>query len=109
MNTTELRDTMTELQQILLLNKEAMPLPLLGQIDDLLEKLQNPTIRTALGTILGSWQVESLITSAVKVIAIEKKLLLHPEGETSLSDKLHASLGNLQHRPLVLMAIAAAL
>lgn len=109
MNTTELRDALSELQHILLLNKEAVPLTLLDQIGEMLEKVQNPTIRVALGTILGDWGVESLITMMVKVVAIEKKLLLHEEGESSLSDKLHASLSNLQHRPLVLMAIAAAL
>ena len=105
MQVTELVEMMKEFQRILMLNKEAMPEKLMGDIDELLVKINDPTVITSLKLLFGD-TVETILTSLQKVLEIEKKLLSHAEGEACLADKLHQTLGNLQHRPLVLNSIA---
>ncbi len=106
MRRADLIESMSEMQKILLLNKEAMPLPLIAQVDEMLAKLKEPNIRSALSNLFGV-SIETVLTSLEKVLEIEKKLLLHTEGEPCLSDRIHQSLGSLQNRPIVLSAIAA--
>lgn len=108
MNNADLIGLMKQFQQILLLNKEALPSELIGQIDELLEKLNDPVLLSALTTLLGD-SITTILTSVAKVLEIEKKLLLHGDGEPCLSDRIHQILGNLQHRPLVLFGIASAI
>lgn len=108
MNSSELKSALSEFQKILLLNKEAMPLELLGQIDEILVRIKEPMVMSAMRSLLGD-TANTILTSLEKVLEIEKKLLLRNDGKPCMSDRMHESLGNLQRRPLVLFAIASAL
>lgn len=105
MQRAELIEIMSDAQKIMLLNKEALPISLINQIEDALLKLKEPALKAALGTLFGE-VAETAIVSLEKVLDIEKKLLVHAEGKSCMSDRLYQSLENLKHRPVILSMIA---
>lgn len=108
MSSSTLKDSLAELQRLLLLNKEAMQPERIEQLELLVTQLRSPFWLGLMNGAFGE-RVDGVITSIEKIVEIEKRLLLHEEGEPCLSDKIHESLGNLSRRPLVLAAIAACL
>lgn len=109
MTVDQLCDSLKQGVKLLELNRDSITPEVIDNLDKLVTQLSNPLMLEMLRTLMGE-SIEKTIDAVKKILEVEKSmLLLKPGKKITTNDSLINSFNNLQHKPIVLRMIAAAI